>query len=59
MSENGLLVDAAGKVGSQTLEQWTAYSSFLYEQGLLTGPDGRPLAAAPDYASLFTNDFLP
>lgn len=59
MSENGLLVDAAGRVGIQTLEEWTGYSSFLYEQGLLTGPDGRPLAAAPDYASLFTNDLLP
>jgi ABC-type nitrate/sulfonate/bicarbonate transport system substrate-binding protein len=59
MSDEGLLVDAAGAVGAQTLEQWTGYSSFLYEQGLLTGPDGRPLAAAPDYTSLFTNDFLP
>lgn len=59
MSENGLLVDAAGKVGGQTLDEWTGYSSFLYEQGLLTGADGKPLAAAPDYASLFTNDFLP
>jgi ABC-type nitrate/sulfonate/bicarbonate transport system substrate-binding protein len=59
MSENGLLVDAAGKVGGQTLEEWTGYSSFLYEQDLLTGPDGKPLAAVPDYSSLFTNDFLP
>ena len=59
MSDAGLLVDAAGKVGDQTLEEWTGYSSFLYEQGLLSGADGKPLAAAPDYASLFTNDFLP
>jgi ABC-type nitrate/sulfonate/bicarbonate transport system substrate-binding protein len=59
MSEQGLLVDAAGHVGPQTQEEWTGYSSFLYDQGLLTGVDGQPLAAAPDYASLFTNDFLP
>jgi ABC-type nitrate/sulfonate/bicarbonate transport system substrate-binding protein len=59
MAETGLLVDAAGNVGAQTLERWTGYSSFLYEQGLLTGADGKPLAAAPDYGALFTNDFLP
>ena len=52
-------VDATGKVGSQTLGQWTAYSTFLFAQGLLAGPDGKPLASAPDYASLFTNEFLP
>ena len=32
--------DANGQVGTQTLAQWTAYSKFLYDQGLLTGPDG-------------------
>jgi ABC-type nitrate/sulfonate/bicarbonate transport system substrate-binding protein len=59
MAESGLLVDAAGRVGVQTLEQWTGYSSFLYEQGLLTDADGKPLAAAPDYGALFTNELLP
>lgn len=59
MAAQGLLTDAAGKVGVQTLETWTGYSSFLYEQGLLTDTDGKPLAAAPDYGSLFTNDLLP
>jgi ABC-type nitrate/sulfonate/bicarbonate transport system substrate-binding protein len=59
MADEGLLVDADGRVGTQTLEQWTGYSSFLFEQGLLTDPSGQPLADAPDYASLYTNDFLP
>lgn len=59
MAAEGLLVDAAGKVGVQTLGEWTGYSSFLYEQGLLTDADGKRLATAPDYASLFTNDLLP
>ena len=59
LDEGGYLLDAAGRFGSQTLEQWTGYSRFLYEQGLLTGPDGKPLAAPPDYAALFTDDFLP
>jgi ABC-type nitrate/sulfonate/bicarbonate transport system substrate-binding protein len=52
-------VTADGKVGPQTLEQWTGYSKFLFDKGLLAGPDGKPLASAPDYASLFTNEFLP
>lgn len=59
LDEGGYLVDAEGRFGQQTLERWTGYSRFLYEQGLLTGPDGKPLAAPPDYAALFTNDFLP
>jgi ABC-type nitrate/sulfonate/bicarbonate transport system substrate-binding protein len=59
LADHGLLVDTAGKGGTQTLEQWTGYSSFLYDQGLLADADGKPLAAPPDYGSLFTNDFLP
>jgi len=59
MASEGLLVDATGRVGVQTLETWTGYSSFLHEQGLLVDADGKALTAAPDYRSLFTNDFLP
>jgi ABC-type nitrate/sulfonate/bicarbonate transport system substrate-binding protein len=59
LATGGFYVDAAGKVGLQTLERWTAYSKFLFDQGLLSGTDGKPLAAPPDYASLFTNEFLP
>jgi hypothetical protein len=59
MAEQGLLVDAEGRVGVQTLDQWTGYASFLYEQGLLADAEGKPLAASPDYGTLFTNDFLP
>jgi ABC-type nitrate/sulfonate/bicarbonate transport system substrate-binding protein len=57
--EHGLLVDEHGEVGRQTLDQWTGYAKFLYDEGLLAGPDGNPLTTAPDYAALFTNDFLP
>ena len=59
MAAEGLLVDEDGKVGTQTLEQWTGYSKFLFDQGLLAGTDGQPLVAEPDYATLFTNEFLP
>ena len=59
MADEGLLVDEAGNVGTQTLERWSGYSGFLYEAGLLTDADGKRLTAAPDYAALFTNAFLP
>jgi NitT/TauT family transport system substrate-binding protein len=55
----GLLTDESGQVGRQTLAKWQGYSGFLYTQGLLTGFDGKPLKTAPDYGSLFTNDYLP
>jgi ABC-type nitrate/sulfonate/bicarbonate transport system substrate-binding protein len=59
LAENHYYVDATGKVGAQTLAQWTGYSKFLFDEGLLTGADGKPLATPPDYAALFTNEFLP
>jgi NitT/TauT family transport system substrate-binding protein len=59
LSAGTYLVDSDGTVGRQTLAQWQGYSGFLYDQKLLTGPDGKPLTAPPDYAALFTNDFLP
>ena len=59
LATGGYYVDSTGKVGTQTLEQWTAYSKFLFDQGLLTDAAGKPVTAPPDYASLFTTEFLP
>jgi ABC-type nitrate/sulfonate/bicarbonate transport system substrate-binding protein len=59
LATNKLYVDAAGRVGSQTLERWQGYSGFLFDQGLLVDAAGKKLAAPPDYAALFSNDFLP
>ena len=59
LASGGYLRDESGKVGRQTLAKWQGYSGFLYDQKLLAGPDGKPLATAPDYQALFTNDFLP
>jgi ABC-type nitrate/sulfonate/bicarbonate transport system substrate-binding protein len=59
IAEKGLYVDAAGVVGIQTLEKWQGYSGFLYDQGLLVDADAKPLKVPPDYAALFTNDFMP
>ena len=58
LADGGYLVDADGAVGRQTLATWEGYSGFLYDQGLLAGPDGQPLTSAPDYGALFTNDLL-
>ncbi len=59
LASGGYLVDDTGKAGTQTLQRWTDYSKFLYDQKLLADKDGKPLTAPPDYAALFTNDFLP
>lgn len=49
---------ADGTVGPQTQAQWAAYGTFLYDNGLLIGPDGAPLTAEPDYSTLFTDEYL-
>jgi ABC-type nitrate/sulfonate/bicarbonate transport system substrate-binding protein len=59
LAAGGYLRDENGAVGRQTLAKWQGYSGFLFDEGLLAGPDGKPLATAPDYQTLFTNDFLP
>ncbi|MGE0298302.1 ABC transporter substrate-binding protein [Pseudonocardia sp.] len=53
------LRDPTGKVGPQTAEKWAGFSGFLYGTGLLAGPDGKPLAAPPEFSTWFTNDYLP
>ncbi len=59
LANGGFLRDEGGVVGRQTLERWQGYSGFLYDHGLLTGPDGKPLSSPPDYSALFSNDYLP
>jgi ABC-type nitrate/sulfonate/bicarbonate transport system substrate-binding protein len=59
LAERKFYVDADGKVGPQTLEQWQGYSGFLFDQGLLVDANGKKLTAPLDYRTLFTNDYLP
>ena len=59
LAEQGLFLDPHAGIGTQTLETWSGYSGFLYAQGLLVDANGSPLTTPPDYAALFTNDFLP
>ncbi|WP_410872088.1 ABC transporter substrate-binding protein [Nocardia sp. A7] len=58
MLADQFMKDAGGKVGTQTVEQWSANSSFLYRGGLLTGPDGKPLTTEPDWSTYFTDEYL-
>lgn len=51
-------LDANGKVGTQTLKQWSGLSGFLYSKGILAGPDGKPLKAEPNWSNYFTNEYL-
>jgi NitT/TauT family transport system substrate-binding protein len=57
--EGGYYVDEEGRVGHQTFDKWQGYSGFLYDQGLLIDASGKPLTAPPDWAELFTDEFLP
>ena len=59
LAEGGYYVDEQGRVGRQTLEKWADYSSFLYDERLLYDADGQTLTTPPDYAALFTNEFVP
>ena len=59
LAEQGLFMDPHGGVGTQTLEKWSGYSGFLYDQGLLVDAQGATLKTPPDYGALFTNEFLP
>lgn len=52
------LRDADGRVGTQTLDTWSGFSRFLYEAGVLTGPDGAPLTTEPDWSTYFTDEYL-
>jgi len=46
--------------GMQTLEKWTEFPRFMASTGLLKTPEGQVVKPEDiDYASLFTNDYLP
>lgn len=47
-----------GKVGRQTVEQWTGYSRFLFQHGVLTDSSGNKLTTEPDWSTYFTNAYL-
>jgi ABC-type nitrate/sulfonate/bicarbonate transport system substrate-binding protein len=59
LAAHKLYVDSSGNVGPETSRQWDAYSGYLFDQGVLAGPDGKPLKSRPDFSAYFTNAYLP
>ncbi|GAB2836631.1 ABC transporter substrate-binding protein [Actinocorallia aurea] len=59
LADGNYLRDAEGNVGYQSADFWEAYGDFLYENGLLSDADGKPLSAKPDWSTYYTNDYLP
>jgi ABC-type nitrate/sulfonate/bicarbonate transport system substrate-binding protein len=51
--------DTSGRVGTQTLAAWKGYVGFLYNAHVLTDANGKKLTRAPDYATYFTDAYLP
>jgi ABC-type nitrate/sulfonate/bicarbonate transport system substrate-binding protein len=43
-------VDDEGRWGTIDPDRFAGYSGFLYEAGIITGEDGRPLTAQPDWS---------
>lgn len=58
MLADGYMRDERGRVGTLDPGKWAGYASFLFEQGLLTGPDGNPLTSEPDWSTYVTDDYL-
>jgi ABC-type nitrate/sulfonate/bicarbonate transport system substrate-binding protein len=52
------LRDENGRVGTQTPQKWAGYSGWVFDSGVLTGPDGAPLTQRPDFTTWFTDDYL-
>lgn len=50
--------DPSGTVGTQNLDEWTAYSKFLYDNGVLADESGNPLQSEPDWSTYFTDEYL-
>jgi ABC-type nitrate/sulfonate/bicarbonate transport system substrate-binding protein len=58
MLAESYLRDPSGRVGTQTVQKWAGFSGFLYDAGVLAGPDGKPLTTRPDFATWFSDDYL-
>lgn len=45
--------------GTQSLGIWTNFTRFLYLHGVLTDANNQPITTEPNYAAMYTNQFLP
>jgi ABC-type nitrate/sulfonate/bicarbonate transport system substrate-binding protein len=50
--------DKAACWGQQVGATWANFGHFLYSAGVLVDANNKPLASEPDYAAMFTNQFL-
>ncbi|MDN6509814.1 MULTISPECIES: ABC transporter substrate-binding protein [unclassified Brevibacterium] len=58
MLSEGYMLDENGDFGLQTEEHWSELGEFLFDTGLLTDRDGKPLDEQPDWSEFFTNEYL-
>lgn len=45
--------------GRSDAKVWQRYGDFLFTNGKLVGPDGKPLKASPNWSAFWTNAYLP
>jgi ABC-type nitrate/sulfonate/bicarbonate transport system substrate-binding protein len=52
------MTDANGAVGPQVAEQWSAFTQFLFDEGLLVDEAGAVLTEPPAAEDMFSNEYL-
>ena len=57
MLSEGYMLDENGDFSLQTEEHWSELGEFLFDTGLLTDRDGKPLDEQPDWSEFFTNEY--
>lgn len=51
--------DEEGKFGCQTKERWEEGTNWLFEKGIITGTDGKPVSEAPALDTLYSTEYGP
>ncbi len=52
-------LDPAGVAGPETTAEWAGYGNLLFDAGALTDANGNRITTRPDWASYYTNAYLP
>ncbi len=51
--------DEEGNFGCQTKARWEEGTNWLFEKGIITGSDGKPVSSAPELDTLYTTEYGP
>ncbi len=51
--------DESGNFGCQTQARWEEGTDWLFEKGIITGADGKPVSSAPELDTLYTTEYGP